>query len=116
MKTIDKILELTDSENVTADAMLLIEEMIYDEVLDIDAITKWYEIEQGVKENRKIQYIEYEPTSVPKRMIEDLNFDKAVRKKAEQMTNLFFEQMESEQFNKWVYDIEILIQHVKTMA
>lgn len=114
MKTIDKLLEKTNyDEDLVADIMLEIETLMYNEIVDIDAVTKWYEIEQATKEGREIQYIDYEPTDVPKMMIEDLNFDKAVRRKCEQMTSTVFNEMESETFNKWVFDIEILMDIVK---
>ena len=114
MKTMDKFLELTNyDDDLVADIMLEVETLIYDEILDIDAITKWYEIEQATKEGREIQYIAYEPTDVPKMIIEDLNFDKAVRRKCEQMTTTIFDEMESETFNKWVFDISILMDIAK---
>ena len=70
-------------------------------------------IEQATKEGREIQYIDYEPTDVPKMIVEDLNFDKAVRRKCEQMTTTIFDEMESETFNKWVFDISILMDIAK---
>lgn len=114
MKTIDRMLELTNNnDDVVSETMLIVEDMIYSEILDIDAITKWYEIEQATKEKRSINFIEYEPTEVPQMIINDLNFDKAVKRKVKQITNLFFEEMESETFNKWVFDLDILINQAK---
>lgn len=107
MKTFDLLLEQTNEDKVV-EMMQHIESLIYNEIVEIDAITKWYEIEQATLENREIKQIEYEPTPVPQMMIDDLNFDKAVKQKIYNMTETLFFNMESKDFDKWVMDLEVL--------
>src|SRR5699024_167018 len=107
MKTFDLLLKQTNEDKVI-EMMQHIESLIYNEIVDIDAITKWYEIEQATLENREIKQIEYEPTSVPQMMINDLNFDRAVKQKIYNMTETLFFNMESKDFDKWVMDLEVL--------
>lgn len=114
MKTFDYLIE-NYSEDQVADAMNYIEDLIYSEVVDIDAITKWDEIHRALKENREIRQIEYEKTIVPQLIIDNLNFDKAVKRKITSITETIFFEMEIEQFGFWVIDIEIMMFDVKKM-
>lgn len=114
MKTFDYLIE-NYSEDQVADAMNYIENLIYSEVLDIDAITKWDEIHRALKENREIRQIDYEKTIVPQMMIDDLNFDKAVRRKINTITETIFFEMDIEQFEIWVFNKEIMMFDVKKM-
>lgn len=107
MKTFDLLLEQTNEDKVV-EMMHHVESLIYNEIVEIDAITKWYEIEQATLEGREIKQIDYEPTTVPQMMIDDLNFDKAVKQKVYNMTETLFFEMDSKQFNFWVMDLEVL--------
>lgn len=107
MKTFDLLLEQTNEDKVV-EMMHHVESLIYNEIVDIDAITKWYEIEQATLEGREIKQIDYEPTPIPQMMIDDLNFDKAVKQKVYNMTETLFFEMDSEQFNFWVMDLGVL--------
>lgn len=114
MKTFDFLLQNNDEEIIT-NGMLLVEEMIFSEILNIDAITKWAEIDNATKEGRKIEFIPYEKTRVPEMIVDDLNFEKAVKKKVEKMTELFFFEMELETFEYWVMPKEQLLFRAERM-
>ena len=114
MKTFDFLLQNNDEEIIT-NGMLLVEEMIFSEILNIDAITKWAEIDNATKENRAIEFIPYERTNVPEMIVDDLNFEKAVKKKVEKMTELFFFEMELETFEYWVMPKEQLLFRAERM-
>lgn len=110
MKVFDKVLEMTNqNEEVTSETMLYIEDLIFNEIVDVDAITKWTEIEDALNNNRPIQKIEYEKTDVPQMVIDNLDFQKAVKKKSEQITDVIFFKMESETFEEWIMDIDYLV-------
>ena len=115
MKTFEFLLQNNDEETIT-NAMLVVEEMIFSEIVNIDAITKWAEIDNATKEGRKIEFIPYEKTRVPQMIIDDLNFEKAVKKKVEKMTELFFFEMELETFEYWVMPIEQLLFRASKMT
>lgn len=89
MKTFDFLLQNNDEEIIT-NGMLLVEEMIFSEILNIDAITKWAEIDNATKGNRAIEFIPYERTNVPEMIVDDLNFEKAVKKKSWENDGIIF--------------------------
>lgn len=115
MKTFETLLQNNDEETIT-NAMLVVEEMIFSEILEIDAITKWAEIDNATKENRTIEFVPYEKTRVPQMIIDDLNFEKAVKKKVEKMTELFFFEMEFSTFEYWVMPKEQLLFRAERMT
>ena len=110
MKMFDKMLELTKgNEDLIAEAMLVTENYIYSEILDIDAVTKWEEIFRATKEGRKIEFVPYEKTEVPRMIVDDLNFDKAVQRKCEIITTELFENMDHKTFDYHVMNIDTLL-------
>lgn len=114
MKVFDKVFELTgNNEDLTAEAMLIVEQNIFSEISDIDAITKWEEIYRATKEQRNIEFIDYVKTDVPQMIIDDVNFQKAVERKSEIISTEIFENMEEETFEKWVMSFETLLHQVK---
>lgn len=117
MKLVDKMLEQTnEDDNIVANAMIYIERLIFSEIVDIDAITKWEEFNAAIKENREIRFINYEKTEVPSLVVSDLNFSKAVERKAEQIAQTIFFEMETSDFEKWVMDLKLLIFESKKMT
>lgn len=114
MKVFDKVFELTgNNEDLTAEAILILEQNIFSEISDIDAITKWEEIYRATKEQRNIEFIDYVKTDVPQMIIDDVNFQKAVERKGEIISTEIFENMEEETFEKWVMSFETLLHQAK---
>lgn len=109
MKLFDKIMDITENdEDMVANAMLVLENNIYSEIIDIDAITKWEEIYRATKEQREIEFIPYIKTDVPQMIVDDVNFQKAVERKSEIISTEIFENMEVETFEKHIMHLELL--------
>lgn len=108
------LLEKTNyDDDIVSDIMIMVEEMIISEILEIDAIMKWEEINQALNEDRTIRQVDHEPTDVPQMMLKDKNFEMAVERKASQITDNIFDKMTVEQFNHWIKDIDLIIELTK---
>ena len=118
MKAYEKFTELEkqSGKELFANAMEVMEKMIFDEIVNLDAICKWAELDNSVMENRKPENIEMETTDLPEEIRSSAYAYKETKRQIKEMASGFIFKLDLEDFEKWVMPIEQLIFRSKQMT
>lgn len=111
MKAYEKFTELEKlrGKDLSTNAMKFMEKMIYDEIVNLDAICKWAELDNSVMENRKPENVEMETTDLPEEIRNSAYAEKEIKHQIEEMASGFFFKLDLEDFEKWIMPIEQLL-------